>query len=375
VLADTGSIGGSHSHEFHVLADSGEDGIAYSTSGDYAANVELAEVLPPADPRPAPQKKLVRVATPEQHTIEAVSAFLQVDPGRTLKTLVVNGTDGGLVALCLRGDHELNTVKAEKLQPVALPLSFASAEQIYAATGCSPGSLGPVGLPFPVIADGAAARLADFVCGANEDGVHLTGVNWGRDLPEPPVVDIRNVVAGDPSPDGNGVLGIARGIEVGHIFQLGEKYSAAMNATVVDENGHSRPLIMGCYGIGVSRIVAAAIEQNYDEQGIIWPAAMAPFQVALLPINAHRSPRLPAAAEALYRRLMDAGLEVLLDDREVRPGVMFADMELIGLPHRLVLGERGLDAGQVEYKARRDRDSTRVPLDTVIDFLWERLAG
>lgn len=373
VLADSGSIGGSRSQEFHVLADSGEDAIAFSSDSDYAANVELAEALAPPGERPAPAAPLRGVATPGQYTIEAVSAFLNVSPQQTLKTLLVQGTDGGVVALCLRGDHELNALKAEKLLQVAVPLTFASATQIHEAAGCNTGSLGPVGLAVPVIADRAAARLADFVCGANVDDEHLTGVNWGRDLPEPVVVDIRNVVESDPSPDGRGTLSIARGIEVGHIFQLGDKYSAAMNATVVDENGHSHPVIMGCYGIGVSRIVAAAIEQHYDDHGIIWPTAMAPFQVALLPINAHKSQRLQAASETLYQSLLQAGIEVLLDDRETRPGVMFADMELIGIPHRLVLSERSLDSGQIEYKGRRDKDSTLIDQEKLLDFLRERL--
>ncbi|HYQ92387.1 MAG TPA: proline--tRNA ligase, partial [Candidatus Competibacteraceae bacterium] len=375
VLADTGSIGGSYSHEFHVLADSGEDAIAFSSGSDYAANVEMAEALAPPGERPAPTLSLERVATPGQHTIAEVSAFLGIDPQQTLKTLLVLGTDGEVVALCLRGDHELNAIKAEKLPEVAAPLSFAGPEQIRAVAGCDAGSVGPVGLTIPVIADRAAARLADFVCGANVDDTHLRGVNWGRDLAEPKVADIRNVMAGDPSPDGQGTLSIARGIEVGHIFQLGEKYSAAMNATVVDENGYTRPIMMGCYGIGVSRIVAAAIEQHHDERGIIWPAPMAPFQVALLPLNAQRSQRLRAAATTLYQELQAAGIEVLLDDRDVRPGVMFADMELIGIPHRLVLSERNLDSDQVEYKGRWDNESTLLPREQVLDLLRVKLAG
>ncbi len=375
VLADTGSIGGSYSHEFHVLADSGEDAIAFASGSDYAANVEMAEALAPPGERPPPAAPLERVATPGRHTIAEVSAFLQLSPQQTLKTLLVQGADGGVVALCLRGDHELNAIKAEKLPEVAAPLSFASPEQIRAVAGCDAGSVGPVGLDIPVIADRAAARLADFVCGANGNDEHLTGVNWRRDLPEPVVADIRNVVAGDPSPDGQGTLSIARGIEVGHIFQLGGKYSAAMNATVVDENGYSLAIIMGCYGIGVSRIVAAAIEQYHDDRGIIWPPPMAPFQVALLPLNAQRSQRLREAAASLYRELQAAGIEVLLDDRDVRPGVMFADMELIGIPHRLVLSERNLDSGQVEYKGRRDGDSSLVLREQVLELLRARLAG
>lgn len=375
VRADTGSIGGSLSHEFHVLAESGEDAIAFATESDYAANVELAEALPPAEPRPAPSQPMQEIATPDAHTIEEVSAFLGVPPERCLKTLLVEGADGGVVALVLRGDHELNTVKAEKLDAVKSPLAFAGEEQVREATGAGPGSVGPVGLNIPVIADHSALAVADFVCGANRDGWHLTGVNWGRDLPEAEAADIRNVVAGDPSPDGKGVLDIKRGIEVGHIFQLGTKYSQAMNATVLDENGKAVVMTMGCYGIGVSRVVAAAIEQNHDERGIIWPEAIAPWQVALLPMNMHKSQRLRTAVEDLYTRLQAAGIEVLLDDRKERPGVMFADMELIGIPHRLVLGERGLDKGLVEYKGRRDETSQDVPLAEIEAFLLARLGG
>ncbi len=375
VRADTGAIGGSLSHEFHVLADSGEDAIAFSDTGDYAANVELAEALPPPGPRPAPGRAMEKVATPGAHSIEEVAQFLEVAPSQCLKTLVVHGTDGGLVALCLRGDHELNAVKAEKLPQVAAPLHFAEAEAIRAAVGCGPGSLGPVGLSLPVIVDHAAARLADFVCGANEDGFHLTGVNWGRDLAEPEAADIRNVVDGDPSPDGRGRLVIRRGIEVGHIFQLGRKYSEAMNATVLDESGRAVVMTMGCYGIGVSRVVAAAIEQHHDERGIVWPETIAPYQLALLPMNPHKSEAVRETAERLYRELADAGIEVLLDDRGERAGVMFADMELIGIPHRIVVGDRGLKKGTVEYKGRRDTESVDVPLDHVVAHVRERLAG
>jgi prolyl-tRNA synthetase len=369
VNADTGSIGGSVSHEFHVLASSGEDAIAFSDTSDYAANVELAEALTPATSRPAPSAALQTVDTPGQHSIEEVSAFLKCEASRCLKTLLVTGAEGGVVALVLRGDHELNSVKAEKLAQVAKPLCFASAEQVQAAAGCAPGSVGPRGLTIPVFVDRAAAHCADFVCGANQDGKHLTGVNWGRDLPEPVSVDLRNVKDGDPSPDGNGTLSIARGIEVGHIFQLGDKYSKAMNATVVDEQGHIATLIMGCYGIGVTRVVAAAIEQNNDARGIIWPLPIAPFQVALLPMNMHKSQRLREAVDQLYQQLLDAGIEVLLDDREARPGVMFADMELIGIPQRLVFGEKGLDQGVVEYKGRTDAESRNIPLGEIVGFL------
>ncbi|MEJ2643313.1 MAG: proline--tRNA ligase [Gammaproteobacteria bacterium] len=375
VLADTGSIGGHASHEFHVLAESGEDAIAFSDAGDYAANVELAEALAPAGERPSPYTVMETVDTPGQHTIEQLSAFLKLEAHQCVKTLMLQGSDNGVVALVLRGDHELNAVKAEKLDAVAAPLTFATEAQIRAAVGCSPGSLGPVGLTIPVYADRAAAHLADFVCGANEDGKHLTGVNWGRDLPEPTVVDIRNVVAGDPSPDGHGALAIARGIEVGHIFQLGEKYSRAMGATVLDEQGREVTMAMGCYGIGVSRVVAAAIEQNHDDNGIRWPAPIAPFQVALLPMNAKKSQRVREAAEALYGQLQDAGLDVLFDDRDVRPGVMFADMELIGIPYRVVVGEKNLDQDRVEFKARHEGESQTVGLAEIAAYLKERVAA
>jgi len=369
VRADSGSIGGSLSHEFHVLASSGEDAIAFSDTGDYAANVELAEALAPSQPRPTPSAVLQTVDTPGQHSIEDVSAFLKCASSTCLKTLLVNGADGNVVALVLRGDHDLNSVKAEKLSQVAKPLCFASAEQVAAAADCTPGSLGPRNLTIPVIVDRAAAHCADFVCGANQEGKHLTGVNWGRDLPEPEVADLRNVRDGDPSPDGKGELSIARGIEVGHIFQLGDKYSKAMNATVVDEQGHIATMIMGCYGIGVTRVVAAAIEQNNDARGIIWPTPIAPFQVALLPMNMHKSQRLREAVDQLYQQLLDAGIEVLLDDREARPGVMFADMELIGIPQRLVFGEKGLDQGVVEYKGRTDAESRNIPLAEIVGFI------
>ena len=375
VRADTGSIGGHLSHEFHVLADSGEDAIAFSTESDYAANVELAEALPPPGPRPAPREALAEVETPGRRSIEQVCDYLGLPPSRCLKTLVVRGAEGGLVALVLRGDHELNPLKAERLPEVAAPLAFASEEEIRRAVGCGPGSLGPVGLPVPVIADHAAAHAADFACGANKDGFHLTGVNWGRDLPEPRTADLRNVVDGDPSPDGRGVLRIRRGIEVGHIFQLGTKYSEALHATCLDEAGRQVVLTMGCYGIGVSRVVAAAIEQHHDERGILWPEPIAPFQVALVPIHMHKSERLREAAEALYGRLREAGVEVLFDDRKERPGVMFADMDLIGVPHRLVLTERGLDAGTVEYKARREEEARDLPLEEALGLVQAAAAA
>ncbi len=369
VSADSGAIGGALSHEFHVLADSGEDAIVFSSDSDYAANLEKAEALAPAGERPAAAAERQTVDTPGQHSIEDVSKALGVTPDRCLKTLLVAGSDGGVVALCLRGDHSLNEIKATGLEPVAEPLTFASDEQVRAAAGCAPGSLGPVGLKIPVIADRSAAHLADFVCGANTDGRHLTGVNWGRDCPEPVVADIRNLLEGDPSPDGRGTVHIARGIEVGHIFQLGDRYSRAMNATVLDENGKDIPMIMGCYGIGVSRVVAAAIEQNHDDQGISWPDALAPFQVALLGMNRKKSQRVREACDELYRELLAAGLDVLYDDREVRPGVMFADMELIGIPHRVVIGEKNLDQGLVEYRARRGGDNENIPRSEIVAHL------
>lgn len=375
VLADTGSIGGSHSHEFHVLADSGEDDIAFSTTGDYAANVEMAEALAPAEPRQAATRDLEKIATPDQHSIEEVSAFLNCPPANTVKTLIVNGEqEGELVALVLRGDHNLNEIKAAKLPGVASPLIFASNEQIQAKVDCAVGSLGPVALPLPIITDRSAARLSDFVCGANEDGYHLTGVNWDRDCSPGTIADIRQVVAGDPSPDGQGSLEIKRGIEVGHIFQLGTKYSEAMNATVLTESGKEQVMTMGCYGIGVTRVVAAAIEQNHDEHGIIWPQAIAPFTLAIVPINAHKSEAVAATCERLYQQLNASGLEVLLmDEAKVRLGVMLADVDLIGIPHRLVIGDRGLEKGCVEYKQRGEVESMDVRLDELTDFLQQRL--
>ena len=373
VQADTGSIGGEGSHEFHVLAQSGEDGIAFSTESNYAANVELAEAVAPPGPRPAATQALQTVATPAQHTIAEVCALLNVAPSRTIKTLLVNGSEQPVIALVLRGDHELNMIKVEKLPQIAKPFAFASAPQIRAAANCDAGSLGPIGLTIPVIADRSAAHLADFVCGANENGKHTTGVNWGRDLPEPIIADLRNVVEGDPSPDGKGQIAIQRGIEVGHIFKLGKKYSTAMSAACLDESGKSIVMTMGCYGIGVSRVVASAIEQNHDDKGIVWPDAIAPFTLALLPMNMHKSARVAEAAEKLYQELLGAGIDVLFDDRKERAGVMFADMDLIGIPHRLVLGERGLEAGKVEYKGRRDADNSELPLAEVVKLLADKL--
>lgn len=369
VLADTGAIGGSGSHEFHVLAASGEDAIAFSTESDYAANIEMAEA-PVTGPAAAPTQTMEEVATPGQRTIEEVCNFLKVSSSQVVKTLIVHGEDGGLVALVLRGDHELNTIKAEKLDGVAAPLTFASEEEVRAALGCSVGSIGPVNLNIPVIVDRSAASLSDFVCGANKDDYHLRGVNWGRDVEISRQEDIRNVVAGDPSPDGKGVLEIKRGIEVGHIFQLGTKYSEAMKAVVLDENGKERPMVMGCYGIGVSRIVAAAIEQNHDEHGIVWPEAIAPFQVAIVPINMQKSPAVADACEQLYEQLKAAGYDVLfMDDPKARFGATLADVELMGIPHRLVVGDRGLEKGSVEYQHRRRGEKQDIALADVLEFL------
>ena len=369
VLADTGAIGGSHSHEFHVLADSGEDAIAFSSESQYAANVEQAEALALELPAEAPAE-LTLVDTPGQHSIEAVGAFLKIAPNRILKTLFVAGEEQPVIALLLRGDHELNAVKAAKLAGVASPLRFATEAEVRAAAGCSPGSLGPIGLKIPMFADRSAAKLVNFVCGANQDGKHYTGVNWGRDLPHPETVaDIRNVVDGDLSPDGLGSLSIARGIEVGHIFQLGIKYSEAMNATVLNEEGRAQVMIMGCYGIGITRVVAAAIEQNNDAKGIIWPQALAPFDIALLPMNMHSSSKVMEKAEQLYAELKAAGFDVLFDDRKARPGVMFADMELIGIPHRIVVSDKGLDAGTLEYKGRKDGENQHIAIGEIVDFL------
>ncbi|MDD2815272.1 MAG: proline--tRNA ligase [Thiotrichaceae bacterium] len=374
VLADTGSIGGSSSHEFHVLADSGEDAIAYSTGSDYAANVELAPALPPSTPRATPKSSSYsKVSTPNQHSIQEISEFLKVAPETCVKTLLVDGKEGGLVALVLRGDHTLNDIKAIKYPEVADPLTFANPEQVRNTLGCDIGSIGVLNLNVPMLVDHSAAHLVDFVCGANENDFHLVDVNWGRDLPEPKTVDIRNVEVGDPSPDGQGTVEIARGIEVGHIFQLGEKYSEAMQATVLDESGRAATMTMGCYGIGVSRIVASAIEQNNDAQGIIFPEAIAPFTVVVLPMNMHKSQRLQEAAEKLYQELQAAGIDVLFDDRKERPGVMFAEMELLGIPHRLVLGDKGLDEGVLEYKGRRDASSQNIPLVDAVSFIQEKL--
>jgi prolyl-tRNA synthetase len=378
VEADTGSIGGNASHEFHVLADSGEDSIAICTTCSYAANVELAPALPPVGKREAAGAAMEEVDTPGKHSIEEVSQFLKAKPSETVKTLLVKGA-GGAIALVLRGDHELNEVKAEKLPQVAKPLVFVTPEEVKLEAGCEPGSIGPVGLGVPVIADESAARLANFICGANEDGKHLRNVNWGRDVTEPEVADLRNVVDGDPCPRSepdqgcDGKLSLTRGIEVGHIFQLGTKYSEAMQATVLDENGKSVVMPMGCYGIGVSRVVAAAIEQHHDDDGIVWPDPIAPFHIALVPIGYHKSERLAEAMDQLYQSLTDSGFDVLLDDRNERPGVMFADMDLIGIPHRLVLGERSLDKAVAEYKQRGADATEEISLKEVVSFMQKRI--
>lgn len=376
VQADTGSIGGSTSHEFQVLAQSGEDDIAFSSESDYAANIELAQALAPACQRPAPGAPLQLVDTPNVKTIADLVAQLNISADKTVKTLLVRASTGSpcpLVALLVRGDHQLNEIKAEKLPQVASPLTFASETDISALLSAGAGSLGPINLPVPVIIDHAVAVMSDFVAGANIDHKHYTGINWQRDLPLPQVADLRNVCQGDPSPDGKGTLMIRRGIEVGHIFQLGTKYSEALNARVQGEDGHNQTLIMGCYGIGVSRVVAAAIEQHHDDRGIIWPDAIAPFQVAILPMNLHKSFRVQQLAEQLYTTLKHHGIDVLLDDRKERPGVMFADMELIGIPHTIVIGDRNLDNDEVEYKQRRSDNRQLINSQQIVDFLLIKL--
>ncbi|WP_329741124.1 proline--tRNA ligase [Dyella sp. A6] len=370
VQADTGAIGGNASHEFQVLAESGEDAIAFSDGSDYAANIEKAEALAPAGERPAANAELARVETPSQKTIDEVSAFLKVAPAQCVKTLLVKGRDG-LVALCLRGDHEVNEIKAGKLPELPEESVLASEQEILAAVGARPGSIGPVGLPasIPVIVDRSAAVLADFVCGGNQDGTHYVGANWERDARITRIEDIRQVVDGDPSPDGKGTLHLARGIEVGHVFQLGRKYAEALDATVLDDQGKAQVMSMGCYGIGISRIVAAAIEQRHDDAGIRWPEAMAPWRVAVCVINPKRDEAVTAAAESLYRELAAHGVETVLDDRGLRPGAMFADIELIGIPHRVVVSERGLAAGTLEYRARDAEESQAITRDRLFELL------
>ncbi|MBF7981748.1 MULTISPECIES: proline--tRNA ligase [Rahnella] len=376
VLADTGSIGGSASHEFQVLAQSGEDDVVFSDSSDFAANIEFAEALAPAAPRAAATQEMRVVETPDAKTIAELTEQFQVPVEKTVKTLMVHATaESGhkLVALLVRGDHELNEIKAEKLPQVAAPLTFATEAEIREIVAAGPGSLGPVNLPMPVVADRTVAAMSDFSAGANIDGKHYFGINWDRDVALPEVADIRNVVAGDPSPDGQGSLVIKRGIEVGHIFQLGTKYSEAMNATVQGEDGRNQVMTMGCYGIGVTRVVAAAIEQNHDDRGIIWPDAIAPFQVAILPMNMHKSFRVKDAAEALYKELRSHGIDVILDDRKERPGVMFADMELIGVPHHVVIGDRNLDAEELEYKNRRSGEKQMIKQGDIVEYLLSQI--
>jgi prolyl-tRNA synthetase len=375
VQADGGSIGGQTTQEFHVLADSGEDAIAFSNGDDYAANLETALTLPATTPRPAATQALSKVATPNARTIAEVCALLGVTPAQCVKTLLVDGSDGGVVALVVRGDHELNAVKAQKLDGVASPLKMAGAERVRSAAGAEPGFIGPIGFKGRIYVDHAAAHLSDFVCGANEKDMHYQGVNWGRDLAEQQSVDIRNVQAGDPSPTGRGTLEIVRGIEVGHIFQLGQLYSTSMNASVLDEQGKALNMYMGCYGIGVTRIVAAAIEQNHDANGIVWPEAIAPFQVVLVPINYQKSAKVQETADALYRDFNAAGIDVLLDDRDARPGVKFADSELLGIPHRIVIGDRTLSAGKLEYRHRRETESTEISAADPVGYIRHKLNG
>ncbi len=373
VEADSGSIGGNRSNEFHVLADSGEDAIAFSSDSDYAANIEQAEAIAPTTVRPEANQALQTVDTPDQHSIAEVSNHLGVSEKECLKTLIVKGANDKLVALVLRGDHALNEIKASRLPVVATPFELASTDEVREVAHCDPGSVGPLGLEIVVIADHAALNAANFVCGANDNGKHFMHCNWQRDLPAPQAADLRNVVDGDPSPDGQGILSIARGIEVGHIFQLGRKYSHKMKATVLDDKGKSVELAMGCYGIGVTRVVAAAIEQNHDDKGIIWSSAIAPFTVALCPLNMHKSHRVRDYADKLYQQLTELGIEVLYEDNKVRPGVMFASMELIGIPHRLVVVERGLDKGVLEYKGRCDDEAIDVALDEVLEFIQNKI--
>ena len=373
VMADTGSIGGSLSHEFHVLANSGEDLIAYSTESDYAANIEKCEAPMPTETRQEATQALTKLDTPKAKTIAELVEHYDVAIEKTVKTLIVKGAteESPLVALVIRGDHDLNEVKAEKLDLVLAPFEFAEEADIRKAIGAGPGSIGPVGINIPVIIDHSVNAMSDFAAGANEDGVHYTGINWERDLAQVPTADLRNIIEGEASPCGKGTISLLRGIEVGHIFQLGTNYSEAMGAKVLDENGKSQTLLMGCYGVGVSRMVAAAIEQNHDDRGIIWPEAIAPFKVGILPMNMHKSHRVKEHAEALYQKLVDAGVEVLFDDRKERAGVMFADMELIGLPHVIVIGDRNIDAGVFEYKNRRTGEKQEIPFDKIVEFLQD----
>ena len=372
VIADSGNIGGNKSHEFHVLAESGEDKIVFSKNGEYAANLEQAEALVSQESRPKPSKKIKTVDTPNQKTIEEISKFLNINTNQCLKTLIIKSEDDGLIALILRGDHELNRAKTEKLNGVMKPLTFANNNEIMSAISCDAGSIGPINISIPIYIDHEVKNMSDFVCGANANGKHFTGVNWERDLPLPTTVDIRNVCEGDLAKDGSGKLEFTRGIEVGHIFQLGTKYSSSMKTTCLDQTGKAVTLIMGCYGIGVSRIVAAAIEQNHDKKGIIWPASIAPFQLALIPINMHKSIRLREAVMSFYDELVANNIDVLLNDRQERPGVMFSDIELIGIPHRFVFSEKGLDAGEIEYKARRDTENKNIQIKKAVAFIKEK---
>jgi prolyl-tRNA synthetase len=371
VMADTGSIGGSMSHEFHVLANSGEDLIAYSTESDYAANIEKCEAPMPSETRAAATQEMTLVDTPNAKTIAELVEQHGIAIEKTVKTLIVKGAteEVPLVALVIRGDHDLNEVKAEKIEAVLAPFEFADEADIRKAIGAGAGSIGPVGLEIPVYIDHGVNVMSDFGAGANQDNKHLFGINWERDLPQAEAFDLRNIIEGEPSPCGKGIIALLRGIEVGHIFQLGDNYSSAMNANVLDQNGKAKTLLMGCYGVGVSRMVAAAIEQNHDDRGITWPDAIAPFRVGILPMNMHKSHRVQDMAEQLYKDLNDAGIEVLFDDRKERAGVMFADMELIGLPHVVVIGDRNIDAGVFEYKNRRTGEKQEVPFDQIVEFL------
>ncbi|WP_227105574.1 proline--tRNA ligase [Chromobacterium rhizoryzae] len=373
VAADTGAIGGDRSHEFQVIADTGEDAIVYCPDSDYAANIELAEAVAPAGERAAAGAAMAKVHTPKVKTIADLVGFLNVDVKQTVKAVVVDGDEDQPVLLLVRGDHELNEVKAEKIAGIKKPLTFASPAAIKAAFGANPGSLGPVGFKGRVIADRTVAKMADMITGANEDDQHYTGVNFGRDCAEPEVMDIRNVVAGDASPDGKGELAIQRGIEVGHVFYLGTKYSEAMNATFLDEDGKPKPFEMGCYGIGVTRILGAAIEQNFDDKGMIWPDAIAPFALVICPVGYDRSAEVKAAADALYQGLLAKGVDVILDDRGERPGAMFADWELIGAPHRVTIGDRGLKEGKVEYQHRRDAEASALAADAMLEQVLAKL--
>ncbi|MEH6456997.1 MAG: proline--tRNA ligase [Cocleimonas sp.] len=376
VQADSGSIGGSASKEFHVLADSGEDAIAFSNESDYAANVEMAIAIPPEGERPAPTAEMETIDTPDAHTIDDVSTQLNKAPKTSIKSLLVKGEEEGtVITLLMQGNDQLNELKAEKLEGVLAPLTYADEDELMSAAGCNAGSIGPVGLKTKIYADHATRNMSDFVCGANQDGKHYVGVNWDRDLPEAEYVDLRNVIEGDPSPDGKGTLSILRGIEVGHIFQLGTKYSEAMNATVLGENGKPVVMTMGCYGVGITRVVAACIEQKHDDNGIIWPTELAPFQLSIVPINYHKSEEVKAQADKLHDDLIEAGYDVLLDDRNMRPGAMFADHELIGIPHRVVISDRGLKEGQLEFKSRTADEAENVAQTEILTFISSKLSA